>query len=254
MNTINAKNFLNQYYNSSTQTKSNQKVGQTQGSTSWSGQAATYEHSEISNKTTYERSYAAAKKTTQSQNTQNGVELSKGAQDVLKQLQEKYGNTSFLVGSYETDEEAQSILSNHVTDKEYSVLIDPETLERMAKDQSEMDKVMGTLEDAFKSLSDIKEQLGDDTSKVKSVGISIDKDGKVSFFAEMQKASEKQQKALEERRAERKEKEKAEEKAAEKKKEQQEESHRIFADNIEGLLEKIRAYSADRSENADEMA
>lgn len=253
MNTINAKNFLNQYYNSSTQTKTSQKNSQSQ-SGAWSNQAATYEHSEISNQTTYQRSYVAARKTTQSQNTQNGVELSKGAQDVLKQLQEKYGNTSFLVGSYETDEEAQSILSNHVTDKEYSVLIDPETLERMAKDQSEMDKVMGTLEDAFKSLSDIKDQLGDDASKVKSVGISIDKDGKVSFFAEMQKASEKQQKALEERRAERKEKEKAEEKAAEKKKESQEQSHRIFADSIEDLLAKIHDYSADKTGKEEENA
>lgn len=245
MNTINVKNYRSNYFGTSTREFNAQNTRRTPDSDNWVGQAATYEPGSFSRK---------VEQTKSAQNTRGDVKLSEGAQDILKQLQDKYGNMSFVVGSYRSDEEAQDILSRHTTDKEYSVLIDPETLEKMAADQAEKDKVIGTLDEALNSLTDIKNQLGDDAAKVKAFGISIGSDGKVSFFAEMQKASEKQQKIMEEKRTQRKEAAGAQEKQGEKKAEKKEKSYWVFASNAKELLQKIRAYEVNKKEGAGESA
>lgn len=59
--------------------------------------------------------------------------LSSRAKQLLKELQKTYGNMEFRVASYDTEEEAKSYLSGGM--KEYSVLIDPEELEKMAVDE-----------------------------------------------------------------------------------------------------------------------
>ena len=63
---------------------------------------------------------------------QDTVELSDKAKELLKELQQKYGDMDFFVANYSSDAEAQSYLSRGT--KAYSVLIDPETLEAMAAD------------------------------------------------------------------------------------------------------------------------
>ena len=63
---------------------------------------------------------------------QNELNLSDEAKDLLQELKEKYRNMDFMVAHFSSDEEAQSYLSRGT--KDYSVLIDPETLEAMAAD------------------------------------------------------------------------------------------------------------------------
>ena len=62
------------------------------------------------------------------------VQLSDKAKELLEELKKKYANMDFMVADYETDEEAQSILSRGT--KQYSVLITPDTLEEMAVDEN----------------------------------------------------------------------------------------------------------------------
>ena len=49
-------------------------------------------------------------------------------------MQKKYGDRDFFVADYSSDDEAQRYLSRG--SKEYSVLIEPELLEKMAADES----------------------------------------------------------------------------------------------------------------------
>ena len=135
----------------------------------------------------------------------NQVKLSEGAQKLLEELKKTYSNMDFFVADYDSDEEAQSYLSRGT--KEYSVLIDPETLEAMAADSATKEKYLGLIDEATGKLSQMKEELSEDEDNVvKSIGISIDKDGKVSYFAELEKMSENQRERIQKEKEEKKRK------------------------------------------------
>lgn len=171
----------------------------------------------------------------------DSVQLSDKAKKLLEELQKKYGNMDFIVADYETDEEAAEYLSRGT--KEFSVLIDPETLEEMAADEEAKAKYTGILEDSVAQLKDMKEQLGDKKDEVTRLGISIGKDGSVSYFADLEKMGEKQkewiEKSIENKKEERSEREKkAQEELASHERTQK---TRVQAGSIEELLEKINA-------------
>lgn len=171
----------------------------------------------------------------------DSVQLSDKAKKLLEELQKKYGNMDFIVADYESDEEAAEYLSRGT--KEFSVLIDPETLEEMAADEEAKAKYTGILEDSVAQLKDMKEQLGDKKDEVTRLGISIGKDGSVSYFADLEKMGEKQkewiEKSIESKKEERSEREKkAQEELASHERTQK---TRVQASSIEELLEKINA-------------
>lgn len=170
------------------------------------------------------------------------VELSDDAKDLLNELKKKYGNMDFIVADYDSEEEAASYLSRGR--KEYSVLIEPELLEKMAADKDTKDKYIGIIEDAAGDLTEMKEQLGDKEDEVVNLGVTVDKDGNVSYFAELEKMGEKQRERIEKSRSEKKEEKAdaekaAEEKAADKALQERRKRTRVQADSIEELLEKI---------------
>ena len=200
----------------------------------------------------------AAKKT---ENTP--VQLSDRAKALLEELKKTYSNMDFMVADYESDEEAQSYLSRGT--KEFSVLIDPETLEDMAANQETKAKYLGLLDEATSKLGELKEKLGGEGSEVKSLGVSIGKDGSLSYFAELEKAGEKQRERIEESRERRAEEEKEAERAEERKRRSAERSGssrsadrteasrqsgypngpvksvRVTADSVEELYQKIKS-------------
>ena len=141
----------------------------------------------------------------------NNVQLSTAAKKLLEQLKSMYTNMDFMVADYETEEEAQEYLSRGT--KEYSVLIDPETLEEMAADEDIKNKYLGVLEDATAKFSDLQDKLGEDGDEVVRLGVSIDRNGNVSYFAELEKMGEAQRERIEKAKEE-KQQEKAEEKRA----------------------------------------
>lgn len=132
------------------------------------------------------------------------------------------------------------------------MLIEPETLEAMAADEETRNKYTDILNDAVDKLADMKKQLGDKEEEVTHIGVSIDGEGKVTYFADLEKVSERQKEFVEKMRENKKvQKEKAEsEKADEKYAEADTAAYKAFhkakktrveAGTVEELLEKIKA-------------
>ena len=78
------------------------------------------------------------------------VQLSERAKALLQELKRTYSNMDFMVADYESEEEAASYLARGT--KDYSVLIDPEELERMAADDSVKEQNLSLLDDAVGKL------------------------------------------------------------------------------------------------------
>ena len=225
---------------------------------------------------------AASQKTSQTESvgkaeqtakTEAKPKLSQAAQDLLKELREKYSNMDIMTADYSTQEEAQSYLSRGT--KEYSVLIHTDELERLAASADGKETLMAQIDSSVEQLQSMKEQLGEDGEEVKTLGVSIDRDGKVSYFAELEKVSEAQrqriEKAREDKKAERKEEEKkaqekrdrekktekAETDKTGKRKEEEPESVKrttVKADSVEELLKQIREVDWDSIKAADQIA
>lgn len=134
---------------------------------------------------------------------QEKVNLSDKAKNLLKDLQKKYGNMDIFVADYETEEEAAACLARGTG--EYSLLITPDELEKMASDRSARDENLNTLDEAVKQLEDMKQQLGSKGWEVSRIGIAIKDNGGGSYFAELEKVSEKQRERIEKQRQSRRE-------------------------------------------------
>lgn len=180
------------------------------------------------------------------------VTLSEDAKNLLKELKRKYGNMDFIIADYETDEEAERYLARGTG--EYSVLLTPEELENMAADESYKKQNLSILDDAVSKLGEMKTQLGDKEHEVSRIGIAIDSEGKISYFAELEKVNEKQRERIEKRREENREESREESKRADSSaktgerigKNEAEESREpvkrtvVRADSVEALLKRIK--------------
>ena len=186
----------------------------------------------------------SSKKTDSAKKSGSSVQLSDRAKALLQELKKTYTNMDFIVADYDSEEEAASYLSRGT--KEYSVLIDSEELERMAADDSVKEQNLAYLDDAVGKLEEMKTQLGDREDEVVHIGITIGKDGEMTFFAELEKAGERQKAFIDSIRESKKE---AAEKAASDKTDPRhshyqdyERSKRttVYASSVEELLEKIK--------------
>lgn len=182
--------------------------------------------------------------------TNNSVQLSDKAKALLQELKKTYNNADFYVAEYETDEEAAEYLSRG--SKDYSVLIDPEELERMANDEEVKKQNLSLLDESLNKLSEMKEELKETgrEDEVVTLGVNIGKDGKVSYFAELEKAGERQKefvdKIVEDKKEAAKEAE-AEKTGKPQDKYNYEHSKRatVSADSVEDLLEQIKNFNWD---------
>ena len=171
------------------------------------------------------------------------VQLSDKAKALLEELRQKYGNMDFFIADYSTDEEAQSYLSRGT--KEFSVLIDPATLEAMAADEETKTKYTDMIDKATSQIADIKEQLEEDEgTEVKRIGITFDADGNMSMFAELEQISERRREAIAKEREARKAEKEAAEKAAEKAEEKKAESEKEY---VKGGLEEAHGKKEGRN-------
>ncbi|MCR4902809.1 MAG: DUF6033 family protein [Butyrivibrio sp.] len=201
--------------------------------------------------------YVSSNSATATSNIAEGVELSEAAKNLLEELKEKYGNMDFFVANYSSEEEAQEYLNRGT--KEYSVLLDPDTLEAMAADEETKEKYMNMIDESTGKLDELKEKLAEENpdAEVTNIGMSFDSEGNVKFFAQLKKINEQNaeyaEKIKEEKAA------KAEEEAKAEKKEQQEKLEEarsgknrdikaptsektttVKADSIDELLEAIK--------------
>ena len=125
--------------------------------------------------------------------------------------------------------------------KRYSVILSSQELERMAEDEEYADKVMGQVDKAIGVADKLSEsgELGEGVSFSK-IAVSIDEEGNMKLFAELERASQEQAERLEAA----KEKKAQEAKEKEKEEESQEpqpllQRFRLEASSEEELLEKI---------------
>ena len=140
----------------------------------------------------------------------------------------------FFVADYSSSAEAQAYLSRGT--KAYSVLIDPETLEAMAADEDTKNQYLDQIEAARTDL------------KVSRVGMVFDDNGNVSYFAEVEKISEKYKEHIDKGIEKRKE-----EKAEQAKKNDgtpqspdRVKKTTVYADSVDELLKKIREVDWDK--------
>lgn len=173
---------------------------------------------------------------------QEGIQLSDSAKKLLAELREKYGNMNFTVAEWSSDEDEEYYARQ--TSKEYSVLINPELLEKMAADESVRAEYEDVLSGAGDKFEQFKQGLGEDADKVTGFSISIDKDGKVSYavklMQDMTKSSAERAKAQQEKNAEKKQEERIQERRDARKKEEEKRYEKLQADSIEELIEAVK--------------
>lgn len=193
------------------------------------------------------------KKTDSAKKTNNdSVQLSDKAKALLQELKKTYNNADFYVAEYETEEEAADYLSRG--SKDYSVLIDPEELERMANDDEVKKQNLSLLDESLNKLGEMKEELKETgrEDEVVTLGVNIGKDGQVSYFAELEKAGERTREFVDKIREDKKEAAKeAETEKADKNPNQgkynYEHSKRatVTANSVEDLFEQIKNFNWD---------
>lgn len=111
--------------------------------------------------------------------------LSDKARQLLSELREKYKGYDFMLADWSTDEEASTLLSAGMGEKG-NVLITADLLEKMAADESERTKYEGILDQAAGQMDTVKSQLTEDgRSIVEKLGMTVNSDGSVSFFAKL---------------------------------------------------------------------
>jgi len=173
--------------------------------------------------------------------TDDEKKLSSTAQDYLEKLRKEYGDYDFIIADDMSD--PQSLTQGST--KGYSVILSSEEIEKMATDEDYAAKILGHVEKAVDLLDKAVEEaeLGEGV-QFSSLGVSIDDEGNMKLFAQLEKLSEEQQERMEKAK-EKREEEKAE--AAKEAEEQEDEEEplqvearvRLEADSLEELLEKI---------------
>ncbi len=187
------------------------------------------------------------KKTDETKKTNsNSVQLSDKAKALLQELKKTYNNADIYVAEYETDEEAAEYLSRG--SKDFSVLIDPEELERMAADDEVKKKNLNLLDESLGKLSEMKEELKETGSEdeVVTLGVNIGKDGQVSYFAELEKSGERTKEFVDKMLEDKKEAnaEKAD-KVQDKYNFEHSKRATVSANSVEELLEQIKNFNWD---------
>lgn len=147
--------------------------------------------------------------------------LSSKAKEYLENLRKTYGDYDFIVADAGTDRKA---LLNQ-SDKEYSVMFSSAELERMASDEDYAAEKMNQVQKIVDMSNKIFEQFGIERAweegatgdaMINKLAISINDDGTMTLFAEVEKFSEKKQQYIEKLQEKRAEEKKAAEKQEEK--------------------------------------
>ena len=180
------------------------------------------------------------------------VELSDKAKDYYNKLKAKFGNMDFILVSKDMKSQVQANAAAYGNASKQVVLIDDEKIEKMATDESFRRKYEGIIAMSQAKLQEAKNSLTSSGASVNNFGLSVDANGKATFFATVEKAAEKaKDKKLAEKKA-------AEKKAAEKRAEESENEETTVADDkeyvqitagsMEELIDKVSSYAYDNSE------
>lgn len=171
------------------------------------------------------------------------VKLSDEAQKYYDKLKSKFGNMDFILVSKDMKKQVEANASLYGNAFKPVVLIDDEKIERMATDESYRKKYEGILAMAQMKLDQAKNSLVSSGANVKNFGLSVNEDGKMSFFATIEKSNDAQAKMIEKKQAAKKEAKLAEKKKAAKEAKEE---------RIEKLREKNKSEKTDKTTKTDE--
>ena len=143
--------------------------------------------------------------------------LSEKAQQYYEQLQAKYQDMDFILVSNDKMDAAKSQAGKFAGSKKMLVLVDEETIERMANDEEYRKQYEGMIEYAQKKMPELQDLLKNIPGAIGG-GVQINENGTVSFFAVMDKSYDEQAERLEKQKQEKIEEKKEAEKKAEKEK------------------------------------
>lgn len=187
--------------------------------------------------------------------TYGNPKLSETALEYYNSLKKKYGNLNFVLVASDKKQEAEMMKGSFANANALTVLIDTDKIERMATDEAYRAKYEAILNNAVSGLSQFKTQLGSKANSVRAFGMSVNNDGKTSFFAVVDKSLADQRKRIEKKAEEKKEAKKQEAKKAQKEKNEErlenrkkaeeyeeEDTITITADSPEELLRKLDEY------------
>ncbi|MCR4617992.1 MAG: DUF6033 family protein [Lachnospiraceae bacterium] len=155
-------------------------------------------------------------KTSEYGNTIGDVKLSDKAKDYYNQLKGKFHNMEFIAVSKDMKAQVQANAAAYGNANKMVVLIDEEKLERMATDESFRKKYEGIIAMSQTKMAEAKNSLTSSGASVKNFGMSVDSNGKESFFATVEKSQDLQKKRIEKKAAEKKEQKAKEKKKTEK--------------------------------------
>ncbi len=149
--------------------------------------------------------------------TIGNVQLSDTAKNYLDKLKSKFHGMEFITVSKDMKAQVQQNAAAYGNANKMVVLIDEEKLERMATDESFRKKYEGIIASSQSKMMQAKMGLSSSGSNIKNFGMSVDSNGKESFFATVGKSQDLQKKRMEKKAAEKKEQKIKEKKIAEKK-------------------------------------
>ena len=156
-------------------------------------------------------------RTTEYGNTIGDVQLSDKAKAYYDTLKSKFHNMEFIAVSKDMKGQVQQNAAAYGHAGKMVVLIDEEKIERMATDESYRKKYEGIIAGAQNKMAEAKKSLTSTGALIKNFGMSVDSDGKESFFATVEKSQALEKKRIEKKAAEKKELKAKEKKKAEKK-------------------------------------
>lgn len=128
--------------------------------------------------------------------------LSDKAKNYLATLREKYGDYDFVVSN---DLDASKTVGS---DKDYSVILTAEEVEKMAEDDDYAQKVMGQVGDAIDILKNLSEKDLGEGVQFSQLSVTFDNEGNMKLFAQLEKLSADQKERLEAAREKRAEEQK----------------------------------------------
>lgn len=149
-------------------------------------------------------------------NVIGNVSLSDEGKNYYDKLKAKYHGMDFILVDTSIKGQVAKNAAAYGNANKPVVLIDAEKIEKMATDESFRKKYEGIIAMSQLQLAEAKNSLASSGAAVKNFGMSVDSNGKTSFFATLEKTSENN-KALAEKQAAKKAAKAKEKKVAEKK-------------------------------------
>ena len=187
------------------------------------------------------------------------VKLSDKAKEYYAKLKEKFHGMDFILVSKDMKDKVESNAGLYGNSSKPVVLIDDEKIERMANDPEYAKKYEGIISSSLEKLNAARNSLTASGASIKNFGMSVDENGKTSFFAVLEKASDAADKIRQKKLAEHKEEAAKEKKKAEKEdrrermekiREGRKEYIEFRSDSLDDLIDRVSEYAFGKSENA----